>query len=412
MTQNTRERRSGFTLIELMIAMLLMSMVTATCIWVFRQSLGIYNKSTGNAEVNQNWRIAMEKINQDLSACLPLSSGEQRFLMINRFADDDEFGRSFPRDYLSFTTTTRILGDTTTALVSYDIVETASKLPILMRYVTKVDDLTTLAEPLENNGGVYREVLAEYCTMFRIEYLWEDPRPVGTVVPEPGDASFKQIEDPGIFMTLHPDINEDPAGLNAAGTDRFTGGLNGTSVLQNPDSSLHAGAGTSVLEELYTSYLYDSSASSIGIIIPFRNQAGFAPEPFTGSPGMINRQGSTNTGVSTLGSLQYVPAGIGARNRVILIMSPNLWPGSNMDPSDTPLDITANFGVLGGTPADFPTDFDPLAPAGTYYHSATNETLYPTYVPAQLRITMKIYNKSRTSIITRSKTFWIPSSGS
>lgn len=384
-----------------MVAMMLMSMVTATCIWVFRKSLDIYQTATGNAEVNQSLRVAFEKINQDLSACLPLSSGEQRFLMISRFADDDEWGKSFPRDYLSFATTTRVRGDTTTALVSYDITETLSGLPILWRYSQKTSELGP-------ESTIVREVLCEYCTEFRIEYLWHDPRTKGATIPS-ANYYEKQAEDPGLFLTLWPYINEDPTGLDANAKFK-TGGLNGISIVEHSSSNKHAGAATDVQDEFYVSYLFPKPGGTAGISIPFR---GGAYEVAVNKTGMLLRRGATSAWVEADASI--VPPTNDNYNRIILIRSNPLINDHQASgttallATDPPLDITANFGA-GVMGANIPLGFNNTTSG--YNAAISNPVLWPTYVPQQIRVTMKAHNKGRSVMLTRTKTFWIPSSGS
>lgn len=382
-----------------MVAMMLMSMVTATCIWVFRKSLDIYQTATGNAEVNQSLRVAFEKINQDMSACLPLSSGEQRFLMISRFGDDPEWGKSFPRDYLSFATTTRVRGDTTTALVSYDITETLSGLPILWRYSQKTSELGSEAT-------IVREVLCEYCTEFRIEYLWHDPR---TKASPPANNADKWAEDPGLFLTLWPYINELNTGLDCVAKFK-TGGLNGASVVEHVSGTKHAGAGpTRVQDEFYGSYLFPKPGGTPGIAIPFRG--GLPEEAFT-KPGMLLKRGASigwqNSVATVVDTNDY--------NRIILIRSNVLindklapTPGTaTLAATDPPLDITANYSAAAIGPNFNPTTGFPV----TFPAPANNAVLWPTYVPQQIRVTMKAHNKGRSVMLTRTKTFWIPSSGS
>ena len=97
-------RTEGFTLIELMMAMILVSLIAVSCIWIFQQSLDIRDKSVGRSEVNKEFRKAQDKLRKDLVDCQGLTSGIQNFIMISRYREVTDFGKTFPQDYLSLAT--------------------------------------------------------------------------------------------------------------------------------------------------------------------------------------------------------------------------------------------------------------------------------------------------------------------
>lgn len=61
----TRKFRKGLTLIELLIAMSLSTMLLAALYGVYSTSYKVYKSSMAKAELNQNARIALERIGRD-----------------------------------------------------------------------------------------------------------------------------------------------------------------------------------------------------------------------------------------------------------------------------------------------------------------------------------------------------------
>jgi prepilin-type N-terminal cleavage/methylation domain-containing protein len=420
----------GFTLIELMIAMFLMVMVTATCVMVFKESLRGFSKATGSAEVNQQWRVAMEKINQDLNGCLSMSSGMQRFLLYSQYVPNEEWGKDFPSDYLSFTTTTRYQGSLQTAIVTYSLVYTWDNNNVqkstLWRYVQGFNP------PGGGSGtlAIEREALCEGCPMFRVEYAWKDPREEANspVLPDlPSNTYNKHIMDPGMILNMHPEINNKIMDLE---NTYKAGGLNGKNLLQHEDGIngvVHAGPSAALVSKEYLEFL---SSNGMNFEIVFYDSASQTLQTYPLKDFINSNQSPGYMKVSD-GSFQEAigseTKNLGNYLKFIFILSPNLINDSSgtvpLEATDDPLDITANFSnMIGGGVAGLAKGTEPPYEVakgwGNYFidnSDTTNHTelkLWPTYVPPQLRVTMKVENNTHTALITRSKLFTVPTSGS
>ena len=89
----------------------------------------------------------------------------------------------------------------------------------------------------------------------RVEYIWRDPRPAPAAALVSNLAHEKNVPDPGIWMTLHPFINEADTGSNYF-TRYKTGGYNGSNILEHSAGNKHAGAATAVGAERIMSGRY------------------------------------------------------------------------------------------------------------------------------------------------------------
>lgn len=75
-------KKQGFTLIEIMVALGLMSLLMVIIATIFSQGIGMYNKGTELSYIIGTARSAIENfLVKDLSGCLPLESGQQKFEM-------------------------------------------------------------------------------------------------------------------------------------------------------------------------------------------------------------------------------------------------------------------------------------------------------------------------------------------
>ena len=98
---------SGFTLLEVLVASTILSLVLAALYGVFSQTLTGKRRAEERATQTRTARIALLRISEDLQSALPPSTGTTQFTSETRLA------REFPNDTLSFTTVTR------TALSNY-----------------------------------------------------------------------------------------------------------------------------------------------------------------------------------------------------------------------------------------------------------------------------------------------------
>lgn len=92
---------SGFTLLEVLVASAIMSLVLAALYGVFSQTFKSKQLAEDRAERARTARIALLRLGEDLQSALPPSTGAARFTSETRLAQD------FPDDTLSFVTLTR-----------------------------------------------------------------------------------------------------------------------------------------------------------------------------------------------------------------------------------------------------------------------------------------------------------------
>ncbi len=80
--QRTRPTR-GFTLVELLVAVGLATILISTVVLIFYGSTDIFKISEARMAVFGNARAALDIFARDLQSCLPIEGGQQRFLITN-----------------------------------------------------------------------------------------------------------------------------------------------------------------------------------------------------------------------------------------------------------------------------------------------------------------------------------------
>jgi prepilin-type N-terminal cleavage/methylation domain-containing protein len=76
-------RRQGFTLIEILVASAVMALLVGLVITITSQVLNVWNRSGGRLASNQEARIALELLTQDLETAIFRNNGLQWFLLRN-----------------------------------------------------------------------------------------------------------------------------------------------------------------------------------------------------------------------------------------------------------------------------------------------------------------------------------------
>jgi type II secretory pathway pseudopilin PulG len=76
-------KRGGFTLVELLIAIILMMILLSAITLIFMRTTDTVAISEARATVYTNARYALDTMENDLMGCLPFNSGQQRFIMEN-----------------------------------------------------------------------------------------------------------------------------------------------------------------------------------------------------------------------------------------------------------------------------------------------------------------------------------------
>jgi prepilin-type N-terminal cleavage/methylation domain-containing protein len=76
---NYKNKKQGFTLIELMVAVGLMALIMGIVGMVFRQTSGVFKGSDDEMTIYRNARATLDQLEVDLLGCLPLDINLQRF---------------------------------------------------------------------------------------------------------------------------------------------------------------------------------------------------------------------------------------------------------------------------------------------------------------------------------------------
>ncbi len=125
-----RDSASAFTLIELIVAIGLMTLLMSTVAVIFIRSSEFFRNNAGETQIAANQRAALDLLARDLAGCVPVESGEQRFTLwdvLGRAGDDGETvvaDPSSPRpdgaaDAIQFVSTTSFRGAVCSVHVTY-----------------------------------------------------------------------------------------------------------------------------------------------------------------------------------------------------------------------------------------------------------------------------------------------------
>ena len=111
--------KSGFTLIELMIAVGLMAFIMTLVAAIFSQISTTVTTGTDRLNIYSSARAALDIFVTDINGCFPLDSEQQRFTMGEDKQGDDISGA---RDTISFTATALVKGQPAAARIGYYLV--------------------------------------------------------------------------------------------------------------------------------------------------------------------------------------------------------------------------------------------------------------------------------------------------
>ena len=181
-------RRPGFTLIELMVALAIMSIVLSTVYATFFTALKAMRDTRQRDDTYQIARVVMEKISNDLTMAFYRPGSDRQDhptqLFIGRDAVDDDMAR----DRLDFTTASHVLmrdgrPESDVVEVSYYIDDTYTDRPLLVRREDPLPDAEL------RHGGTLR-ILAERVVALNFRYREPGPpahdrhRPSGPATEE------------------------------------------------------------------------------------------------------------------------------------------------------------------------------------------------------------------------------------
>ncbi len=79
MTRRRYGKRSGFTLMELLVAVSLMVFLMTIVVQVFMTSTDIFNRAKAKTEIYQNARYALDRMGKEINNCLSMELGNQDF---------------------------------------------------------------------------------------------------------------------------------------------------------------------------------------------------------------------------------------------------------------------------------------------------------------------------------------------
>ncbi|MDQ7780800.1 MAG: prepilin-type N-terminal cleavage/methylation domain-containing protein [Planctomycetota bacterium] len=213
-----RSRRTlGFTLIELLVATALMVILVTAIAMIFHHTTDVVKVSEARILVYSNARAALDWLHKDLSGCLPVGGGQQRFGLAQNFTPSNggsasngngenmQASPTTPRatDAIIFNATTMVAGSVQAMRILYCLdqdydwstqtggtvgvaagVKTTRPVYSLVRRVYQlsatwggsfvpapIDPIVPAPTPYPSNAPVERGALCEYVVSFNIEVL-------------------------------------------------------------------------------------------------------------------------------------------------------------------------------------------------------------------------------------------------
>jgi len=104
--ESTITRRSGFTLIEILVALTILAIIIATVYGAFSGTVRIIRSGSLNWNTHQYGRLAIESIRRDLMGALPSQIKDEYY-----FQGIDNSDGNDPNDSIDFVTTSHIMAD-------------------------------------------------------------------------------------------------------------------------------------------------------------------------------------------------------------------------------------------------------------------------------------------------------------
>lgn len=185
-----RDSASAFTLIELIVAVGLMTVLMGTVAVVFLRSTDLFRRNEADQQIAASQRAALDMLSRDLAGCVPVESGAQRFILWDvsgRAGDDGETVVADPSsplpdgaaDAIQFVSATSFRGTTSTVHVTYCVdlstdpeVMLDGGSPRGMRTGRRLMSLKRIARRQAGNAWETDEAdLCEYLVSFNVEAL-------------------------------------------------------------------------------------------------------------------------------------------------------------------------------------------------------------------------------------------------
>ncbi len=196
-----RDSASAFTLLELLVAIGLMTLLMAMVAVIFLRSSDLFRKNSGEQQIAVNQRAALDLLARDVAGCVPVESGSQRLTcwdVLGRDGDDGETvlaNQSSPlpdgaADAIQFVSATSFRGASSTVHVTY-CVDLSTDPEVMLdggspRGMRTGRRLMTLKRIVRRQAGNAWETdeadLCEYVLSFNIEAL-VDPDDDGPASP-------------------------------------------------------------------------------------------------------------------------------------------------------------------------------------------------------------------------------------
>ncbi|MFC1587628.1 PilW family protein [Planctomycetota bacterium] len=225
---------TGFTLVELMVAVGLMVILIGSVVFVFAQTSTIFRQSGARMEIYQNARISIDKIEESLVAALPISDPNQHFILVNMYTNSPEVADTCPDvgaeciynqgDALFFYGTTYIQGEPVTGYITYRMADydresDSYRLKVIViplknidlsdfdgdggfnssKYTLISDDgdpyasLDDALRATTDKPGVNADELCQYVRAMRIKYQYSDAWPSECSMPQTDKAELTNI---------------------------------------------------------------------------------------------------------------------------------------------------------------------------------------------------------------------------
>ncbi|MGJ8639390.1 MAG: PulJ/GspJ family protein [Opitutaceae bacterium] len=238
-----QKRKSAFTLIEIMVATVIMVVLVGLVIQITSEVLKVWNRSSGKLSANADARIALQLVTQDLETAVFRSNG-LRWLE----AEDQDIKKSIAGDVAGYAPQTVSLSLYTPAadrpVVDDAGTTIAGDICFVQYQLVYKDAVTGRDEAVNNTFALHRRVIDASTTfkdlMGEPDQLTFDNWKEGAISPTAGvsiDGGYKDTSDPENYLV---------GNIASFTVDFYVVNSDGEEVLVDEDAILYGGTGATV----------------------------------------------------------------------------------------------------------------------------------------------------------------------
>jgi len=199
-----KKNKKGFTLLELMVAVGLMSFIMVIIVDIFKQSTSSYNIGIDQLTIYSSSR-ALDMMVMDLSGCFALETGQQKFILEDK--DDD---LTIAKDGITFSGIALVMTQTRSAQISYFLAADKDYSILNKEGKPGVEETTKTARKLY---ALRRQTAELDGSSVKSADLWPCVLSLNIEVFDSASKSFKQIREAGYTFPIKDTTQKMPIGL-------------------------------------------------------------------------------------------------------------------------------------------------------------------------------------------------------